>query len=90
MIRKILTLFLQEELTRHKITQRLNAPRSTVRRYVNQAELVGLTLEELQQLSDAGLRERLFSKTKPVKTEPEWKVVQTELKKKGVTLQLLW
>lgn len=89
MVKKILRLFFVEGLLRKTISKRLDVPRSTVRDYINRAEKQKLTWKKIETLSDDDIRQQLFpDRTK--KAEPDWKKVQAELKRKGVTLQLLW
>jgi len=89
MVKKILRLFFVEELFRQTISKRLGMPRSTVRDYINRAVKQKLTWNQIESLTDDAIRQRLFpERTK--KITPEWKKVQAELKRSGVTLQLLW
>ena len=89
MVKKILHLFFVEELFRQTISKRLGIPRSTVRDYINRAVQHKLTWDQIKPLTDDAIRQRLFPE-RIKKIIPEWKKIQTELKRSGVTLQLLW
>ena len=75
------------------IAQSLGVGQNTVRRYVRRAEEAGLSWPLPPDLGDAALEARLFPPppeagvARPV---PDWAEVQRELRRKGVTLQLLW
>lgn len=75
------------------IAQSLGVGQNTVRRYLRRAEEAGLTWPLLPDLGDAALEALLFPPppeagvARPV---PDWAEVQRELRRKGVTLQLLW
>ena len=75
------------------IAQSLGVGESTVRRYVRRAERAGLEWPLPPELGDADLESRFFppppaaGASRPV---PDWAEVQRELRRKGVTLQLLW
>lgn len=66
---------------------------STVRRHVRRAEAAGLVWPLSPEVGDAELESRLFPPPPQVGAErpvPDWADVQRELRRKGVTLQLLW
>lgn len=75
------------------IAQSLRVGQNTVRRYVRRAEAAELGWPLLPELGDAALEALLFPPppeagvARPV---PDWAEVQRELRRKGVTLQLLW
>jgi len=67
--------------------------KTTVHDYLTRAKEAGLLWEKAKDLEDAAIEERLFptsSSGVPGKPLPDWGVVHKELRRKGVTLQLLW
>jgi transposase len=76
-----------------QVARSLDIGENTVRRYLRRAEEAGLGWPLEPELGDAALEARLFppppsgGTTRPV---PDWAEVQRELRRKGVTLQLLW
>lgn len=67
--------------------------KETVREYLGRAAEAGLTWPLPEGLSEEDLERRLFPNA-PVlvrkEAEPEWSVIHQDLRKKGVTRQLLW
>jgi transposase len=75
------------------IAQSLRIGENTVRRYVGRAEAAELNWPLPPDLGDAALEALLFPPPPAVGTArpvPDWAEVQRELRRKGVTLQLLW
>ena len=67
--------------------------RPAVSNYLRRAEASGLSWPLPASLDDARLERRLFPPPPPSRVprpEPDWAAVHRELKRKGVTLQLLW
>ncbi len=94
-IREVLRLRLGEQLSLREVARSLSMPHTTVADYARRATAAGLTSwplpEELD--GDAELEARLFAPAAPVtsrRPEPDFALVQTELRRKGVTLMLLW
>ncbi|MFQ5982342.1 MAG: IS21 family transposase [Woeseiaceae bacterium] len=81
-------------LSRRQVAQSCGIARSTVAEYLKRAEAAGLSWPELSDLDDAELEKRLFPPPISLPAEqravPDWASVHRELKRKGVTLQLLW
>jgi transposase len=93
-IREVLRLTLEAGLTTRQIAGSLQTARSSVGECLRRFRESGLSWPLPTGLSDADLEQRLFSPpvrspglTRPV---PDWAVVHQELKRKGVTLALLW
>ncbi len=92
-IRDVLRLSLAEGLSPRLVANSPAVPRMTVRRYLDRARLAGLSWPLPEGMDDRQLEERLFapaplpSVTRPV---PDWAEVHRELRRKDVTLQLLW
>lgn len=75
------------------IAQSLQIGQNTVRRYVGRAEAAELDWPLPPELGDAALEALLFPPPPAAGTarpSPDWAKVQRELRRKGVTLQLLW
>ncbi len=94
-IREALRLCLAEGLSPRQAGIATGLPRSTVRRYVVKAIDVGLGWPLPPELDDRALEERLFGRAAPAPSAdprpvPDWTVVHRELRRKSVTLQLLW
>ena len=67
--------------------------RPAVSNYLRRAESSGLSWPLPASLDDTQLERRLFPPLPPSRVprpEPDWAAVHRELKRKGVTLQLLW
>ncbi|OGW82732.1 MAG: hypothetical protein A2Z83_07950 [Omnitrophica bacterium GWA2_52_8] len=93
-IREILRLAMSGELTQRKIARSCGVSRPSVAEYLRRAKESGLGEQELEKMSDVEL-ERLLKPedgAKPGGRRPQadWRKVYEELKKKSVTLQLLW
>lgn len=94
-IREVLRLRYEKGLGQRDIAQGCQLGRTTVREYLRRAQEAGLTWPLPADLDDAALEARLFS-TKPsvpgrrVRHLPDWNQIHQELKRKGVTLELLW
>ncbi len=75
------------------IGKSLRIGQNTARRYVRRAEEVGLVWPLPAELGDEALEALLFPAPPAagtVRPVPDWAEVQRELRRKGVTLQLLW
>jgi transposase len=92
-IRDILRLTFGEGLSRRQVSLSLGVPFTTVADHVNRARAAGLAWPLPEDLDDAGLEALLFPPVLPSNVQrplPDWTRVHTELRRKGVTLQLLW
>ena len=93
-IRDILRLRHEAGLAYRGIASALNIGYGTVVDYLNRAEQAGLSWPIPEDLNERDLGRLLFP-TQPVTgqrrfTEPDFPAVHQELKRKGVTKQLLW
>ena len=83
-----------EGLSDRAIARSLAVPRTTVRRYRQRAEAAGVGWPLPEGLTESALEAKLFPPPPPVgrhvRAEPDWKEVHQELRRPGVTLQLLW
>ncbi|MCF8070478.1 MAG: IS21 family transposase [Desulfobacterales bacterium] len=93
-IREILRLKYSSELKNRQIAKSCSVARSTVANYLSRAKAAGLTWPIPEDLSDTDISHLLFknSENRPVdkRNMPPMEYIHNELKKKGVTLQLLW
>jgi transposase len=91
-IREALRLSCEAELTHRQIATSLRIAATTVRRYLARAEQAGLSWPLPDDLDDAALEHLLFPPLPPAtvpRTPPDFGWVHRELRRKGVTLQLL-
>jgi transposase len=81
-------------LSTRKIAASLAVGQSTVSEYLKRAGRAGLVWPLPEALTDATLERRLFhpvgGETRRVQAQPDWPMVHRELKRKNVTLSLLW
>ncbi len=81
-------------LSQRQIAESCQVAPSTVSDYLRRARLAGLGWPQVAVLDERTVMERLFP-PRPARTEatrpmPEWAEVHQELKRKGMTLFLLW
>ncbi|MGF6425589.1 transposase [Bradyrhizobium elkanii] len=93
-LRSILRLTYEQDLSVREISERLQISKSSVATYLLRAREAGLSwpLPPIYE-SEAALQRALFRRVgRPPQdlSEPEWPRVAQELKRKGVTLTLLW
>jgi transposase len=76
------------------IADSIGISRSTVAEYLRRAAVIGLTWPVPEGIDDAELERRLFTpasfEAKPARPMPDWNRVHAELRRRGVTLLLLW
>ncbi len=91
-IRDVLRLSFEEHLSRREVARAVQLPTTTVVHYIKRASAAGLSWPLPEDLDDAGLEARLFVSAAPpaVRPEPDWQKVHLELRRKGVTLMLMW
>ncbi len=92
-ISEILRLRFELQLSYRKIGRSQNVSLSTVMDYLYRAEAVGIVWPLPREMSEEELHNKLFSAGKEIKTPkplPDWEIVCRELRKKGMTLKLLW
>ena len=92
-IREVLRLYFAAALSVRAIARSLGVSPSTVGDYLRRAEVAGLEWPLPDSVDDAGLERRLFPAPPPSGTSrplPAWSEVHQELRRKGVTLSLLW
>ena len=94
-VREVLRLHHAAGLSGRAIARSLKLSPVTVTRYIRRAEEAGLSWPLPGSLDDAQLERRLLpgAASMPGQTRfpvPEWSTVHRELRRKGVTLALLW
>jgi len=92
-IRNVLRLHLEAGLTYSQIGRALDTPKSTVAKIVVLARVAGIDWGTAQGLDDTTLEARLYQPAVPRSArhlEPDFAYIHQELKRPGVTLQLLW
>ena len=91
-IREILRLRYEQGLSHREVAQACVIGPSSVSRYLQRAARHGLGWPLPADLDDAGLEARLFHRPAPApnRARPDCAHIHGELKRNGVTLQLLW
>ena len=92
-IREVLRLHHDAGMGIRAISRSLKASPSTVREYLIRAKAQGLSWPLPESLDDAGLLRRLYPMPAQSTSRfppPDWSKVHRELRRKGVTLALLW
>ena len=82
-------------LSQREIAASISTGRSTVRDYLRRAKKAGLSWPLPDQLDDVELERRLFAspgrgRPKKERPQPDWAHIHRELRRKSVTLMLLW
>jgi len=94
-LKEILRLRAESGLSNRLIAKCCSTSHVTVGEYISRAETAGLSWPLPEGIDDGELERRMFPLESP-QTEsvaiavPDWGIVHTELKRKGMTLQLLW
>ncbi len=92
-IRDVLRYRHSPGLSLEAIARALKISKGVVAKYLRLASAAGVTWPIPEALDDAGLEKLLYPQgaaREPTFAEPDYAVVHQELKKKGVTLTLLW
>ena len=92
-IRETLRLHLQAGLSYGEVARALKISKSSAGKYVSLARAAGVDWGVAQALTDGELEARLFRPPVPRSSHqlaPDFALVHQELKRAGVTLQLLW
>ena len=93
-VREVLRLYHAAGMSIRAIARSVGVSPTTAGDYVRRAELQGLTWPLPGSLDDAVLRRRLLMSPAPPKGTPrplpQWGEIHRELRRKGVTLTLLW
>ncbi len=92
-IKEILRLKYEAKLTNRQIAQSCNRARSTIANYLERAEKAGLGWPLPDELDEDQLHALLFADTltpAPTRPLPDLAYIHKELRRRHVTLQLLW
>jgi transposase len=88
-IKNILCMYLVDDCSMRKIAARTGIPYSTVYDNITLAKTKGLTWQQIEAMSEEALENVLLINDKQ-RPSPDLSHVEKELKRAGVTLQLLW
>ena len=89
----VLRLSLEGGRSHREIARAINASPTTVGDLLRRAKLYGVTWPLPAGMSEPELEAQLYPPAAPsnqTRPEPDWPVVHRELRRKGVTLDLLW
>ena len=92
-IGEVLRLKYELGLSESEIARGARLARSTVREYLDRAAASGLGYDEACALADEELDRRLFAARDARDMDrplPDWEVIEKELRRRGVTMKLLW
>jgi len=94
-VREILRLTFSSEIGGREIARRLGIAASTVRATVERFRSAGLTWPLADEMTDAVLEDKLYGNAGTKQghrrhAEPDWARIHRELKRKHVTLSILW
>lgn len=92
-IHEVLRLHFEHGRSKREIARIINVSPSTVCGYVARAKLAGLSSPLPPGCYDAALERLLFPPSEPSSVRrpaPAWPTVHNELRRKDVTLELLW
>jgi hypothetical protein len=93
-IKEILRLKFQHQLSIREIARSCALPTSTVGDYLKRAELAGLSWPIPEEWTEEQILERLLGVPDPSpevpQALPDWAQIHEELRRKSVTLRLLW
>jgi transposase len=92
-IREVLRLAVGEGLSRRQVSAASGVPLTTIADYLGRASAAGVKWPLPDDLDDAGLEALLYPAVVPsvvTRPAPDWGCVHRELRRNGVTLQLLW
>jgi len=93
-IRDVLRLTQAMGMSRRLVSEATGISKTAVGEYVRRSTVAGLSWPIPDEIDDAELERRLFaslaSASSAARSEPDWSDIHTELKRRGVTLALLW
>ncbi len=91
-IKEVLRLKLEAKLSHAQIAAALGVSKGVVTKYVGLAAIAGLDWSAIQDQDEATLeRQLLVAPKKPaVYSQPDYGRIHQELRRKGMTLMLLW
>jgi len=95
-IKEVLRLKFDADLSNRKIGTSVGVSHSTVAEYLQRAKEAGLGWPLPEGLSETELEQRLFTQPQRLcgndtpRVVPDWAEIHQQMKRKGVTLMLLW
>ena len=92
-IKEVLRLKFESQFSHDRIAAACGVAKGTVAKYVRRAEAAGLGWPLPEEMDDAALEAKLFPHTPALVVHhapPDFAHIHQELKRKGVTLMLLW
>lgn len=91
-IKEILRLKLDVKLSHERIAQSLAMSKGVVAKYAGLAATAGLDWQAVREMDEAALERRLLGRPErqPDFAMPDYGRIHQELRRKGVTLMLLW
>ena len=94
-VREVLRLKFVGGVPTREIARRIGVAASTVRATIKRFQAAGLSWPVAEDMTDAALEARLFSDAGTKQghrrqVEPDWPTIHCELKRKHVTLAILW
>ena len=92
-VREVLRLYYAAGMSARVIARSLKVSPATVGKCIRRAEARGVSWPLPDSVDDAGLERRLFPAPAPSarpRPMPRWSEVHRELRRKGVTLALVW
>jgi transposase len=93
-LKEVLRLTYSSHLSRRQVARSLSLSKTTVNKYLELAQDAGLSWPLPEAMDDTTLARALFPSTlsswAQQFTQPDFPAIHQELKRKGVTLQLLW
>ena len=93
-VREVLRLRYALGVSERQIAVTVGISRSTVGEYLRRAAVIGITWPVPEGMDDAEVERRLFTpptfEETPARGLPDWTAVHRELKRRSVTLLLLW
>src|SRR5487761_2688890 len=87
---EVLRLYHECSRSHREIATAIGSSPTTVGNYLRRAQRAGITYPLPAGATDDEINARLFPPLDIVRSEPDWQWVHRELRKKGVTLDLLW
>ncbi len=93
-LREILRLRLHAKLSMRQIRDSLRLSLGAIQKAVSKAEALALDWEAIEKLDDSHLAAKIYPQADTAKSShkelPDWVEIYRELKRKGMTKQLLW
>lgn len=93
-LKETIRLNLECGLSIREVANRCSISRTTIRKYLDRILVMGLSWKEIEALPDEHLESLVMrgsgARKKEMMDQPDWPAIYKELRRKGVTLQLLW